>query len=60
MSRGLASTLHLMRALLVVNPTATTTSARTREVLTHALASDLDLELALTERRGAPVGLPGA
>jgi diacylglycerol kinase family enzyme len=41
-----------MRALLVVNPTATTTSARTREVLTHALASDLDLELALTERRG--------
>jgi diacylglycerol kinase family enzyme len=41
-----------MRALLVVNPAATTTSARTREVLTHALASDLDLELILTERRG--------
>ncbi|MCF6523430.1 diacylglycerol kinase family protein [Streptomyces sp. JJ36] len=41
-----------MRALLVVNPAATTTSARTRDVLTHALASDLKLEVATTERRG--------
>ncbi|WP_049571048.1 diacylglycerol/lipid kinase family protein [Streptomyces sp. SBT349] len=41
-----------MRALLVVNPVATTTSARTREVLTHALASDLKLEVAATESRG--------
>jgi diacylglycerol kinase family enzyme len=41
-----------MRALLVVNPVATTTSARTRDVLTHALASDLDLEVAATEYRG--------
>jgi diacylglycerol kinase family enzyme len=41
-----------MRALLVVNPTATTTSARTRDVLIHALASDLKLEVAATERRG--------
>ena len=41
-----------MRALLVVNPAATTTSARTREVLTHALASDLKLEVATTEYRG--------
>lgn len=41
-----------MRALLVVNPAATTTSARTRDVLTHALASDLKLEVATTESRG--------
>jgi diacylglycerol kinase family enzyme len=41
-----------MRALLVVNPTATTTSARTRDVLIHALASDLKLEVATTEYRG--------
>ncbi|MDB1087541.1 diacylglycerol kinase family protein [Streptomyces sp. ACA25] len=41
-----------MRALLVVNPVATTTSARTRDVLTHALANDLELEVAVTECRG--------
>lgn len=41
-----------MRALLVVNPVATTTSARTRDVLTHALASDLMLEVAATAYRG--------
>ncbi|MFJ6212952.1 diacylglycerol/lipid kinase family protein [Streptomyces sp. NPDC092296] len=41
-----------MRALLVVNPMATTTSERTRDVLTHALASDLKLEIAATEYRG--------
>ncbi|OEV05944.1 diacylglycerol/lipid kinase family protein [Streptomyces oceani] len=41
-----------MRALLVVNPAATTTSARTRDVLTHALASDLELTVATTEYRG--------
>lgn len=41
-----------MRALLVVNPAATTTSARTRDVLTHALASDLKLDVATTEYRG--------
>ncbi|SOD60827.1 Diacylglycerol kinase family enzyme [Streptomyces zhaozhouensis] len=41
-----------MRALLVVNPVATTTSARTRDVLTHALASDLKLDVAATEYRG--------
>lgn len=41
-----------MRALLVVNPKATTTSTRTRDVLTHALASDLKLEVATTEHRG--------
>ncbi|WP_441250304.1 diacylglycerol/lipid kinase family protein [Kitasatospora sp. McL0602] len=41
-----------MRALLVVNPKATTTSGRTRDVLTHALRSDLKLEVAHTEYRG--------
>ncbi|MFD7920146.1 diacylglycerol/lipid kinase family protein [Streptomyces sp. NPDC059740] len=41
-----------MRALLVVNPAATTTSARTRDVLAHALASDLKLEVAQTRYRG--------
>ncbi|MFI7244138.1 diacylglycerol/lipid kinase family protein [Streptomyces qinglanensis] len=41
-----------MRALLVVNPAATTTSARTRDVLAHALASDLKLEVATTRYRG--------
>ena len=41
-----------MRALLVVNPAATTTSARTREVLASALETDLKLEVAHTRRRG--------
>lgn len=41
-----------MRALLVVNPAATTTSARVREVISTALASDLKLEVATTEYRG--------
>ena len=41
-----------MRALLVVNPVATTTSARTRDVLTSALEADLKLELAPTATRG--------
>lgn len=36
----------------MVNPVATTTSARTRDVLTHALASDLRLDVAATEHRG--------
>ncbi|GGX91137.1 diacylglycerol kinase [Streptomyces hiroshimensis] len=36
----------------MVNPSATTTSARTRDVLVHALASDLKLEVATTEYRG--------
>ncbi|MGW3104046.1 diacylglycerol/lipid kinase family protein [Streptomyces sp. NPDC001100] len=41
-----------MRALLVVNPAATTTSARTRDVLLHALASEMKLEAVTTEYRG--------
>ena len=41
-----------MRALLVVNPKATTTSPRAREVIVHALASAVDLDVADTLRRG--------
>ncbi|MEU6663196.1 diacylglycerol kinase family protein [Streptomyces sp. NPDC046821] len=41
-----------MRALLVANPAATTTSARTRDVLIHALASEMKLEAITTEYRG--------
>ncbi|WP_326577646.1 diacylglycerol kinase family protein [Streptomyces sp. NBC_00481] len=41
-----------MRGLLVVNPAATTTSARTRDVLIHALASEMKLEAVTTEYRG--------
>jgi diacylglycerol kinase family enzyme len=41
-----------MRALLVVNPVATSTSRRTREVLASALERDLKLDVAHTTRRG--------
>ena len=41
-----------MRALLVVNPKATTTSERTRDVLVRALRSAVDLTVEYTTRRG--------
>jgi diacylglycerol kinase family enzyme len=41
-----------MRALLVVNPKATTTSVRSRDVLAGALRSEVDLEVGYTRRRG--------
>jgi diacylglycerol kinase family enzyme len=41
-----------MRALLVVNPKATTTSDRGRDVLVRALRSDVDLVVEYTRRRG--------
>ncbi|HEX5594625.1 MAG TPA: diacylglycerol kinase family protein [Micromonosporaceae bacterium] len=41
-----------MRALLVVNPKATTTSERGRDVLVRALRSTVDLTVAYTRRRG--------
>jgi diacylglycerol kinase family enzyme len=41
-----------MRALLVVNPKATTTSDRSRDVLVRALRSDVDLSVEYTRRRG--------
>jgi diacylglycerol kinase family enzyme len=40
-----------MRALLVVNPKATTTSARVRDVLVRALGSEVDLRVEYTRRR---------
>jgi diacylglycerol kinase family enzyme len=40
-----------MRALLVVNPTATTATRRGRDVLARALGSDLKLDVVETERR---------
>jgi diacylglycerol kinase family enzyme len=41
-----------MQALLIVNPAATTTAPRMRDVLEHALASDLKLEVVATTHRG--------
>jgi len=49
-----------MRALLVVNPAATTTSARTREVLASALEAELKLEVAHTQHRGHATELAAA
>ncbi|MFG1928328.1 diacylglycerol/lipid kinase family protein [Cryptosporangium sp. NPDC048952] len=46
-----------MRALLVVNPTATTTAPRTREVLVSALSAQLALEVAETTHRGHAIEL---
>jgi diacylglycerol kinase family enzyme len=41
-----------VRALLIVNPYATTTTPVRREVITHALASELDLDVVQTRYRG--------
>ena len=41
-----------MRAVLVVNPNATTTSERGRDVLVRALRSEVDLRVEYTRRRG--------
>ena len=41
-----------MRTLLLVNPAATTTTPRTREVIVRALAGDLDVEVVTTQHRG--------
>src|SRR5581483_3999045 len=41
-----------MRAMLVVNPKATLTTERQRDILTRALGSDLKVDLAQTTRRG--------
>lgn len=41
-----------MRAMLVVNPKATATSERQRDILARALGSDLKLDLAQTTHRG--------
>ncbi|GAA3294753.1 diacylglycerol kinase family protein [Dactylosporangium vinaceum] len=41
-----------VRALLVVNPNATTTTERGRDILVRALRSQVDLDVAYTQRRG--------
>jgi len=46
-----------MRALLVVNPAATATTARTRDVLTGALDSELKMERVTTQYSGHAVQL---
>lgn len=46
------ATLARVRGLLVVNPRATTTSPRVRDVLAHALADEVDLEVVSTDHRG--------
>ena len=47
-----------MRALLVVNPKATTTSARARDVLAHALASEVKLDVVETTHPRHPTPQP--
>jgi diacylglycerol kinase family enzyme len=42
----------MQRARLIVNPEATATSPRARDVLAQALASEVDLEVAETKARG--------
>jgi diacylglycerol kinase family enzyme len=49
-----------MRALLVVNPKATTTSERSRDVLVRALRSQVDLTVEYTSRRGHAAALTRA
>src|SRR3954447_12254349 len=44
-----------MRAVLIVNPKATATTARGRDVLARALASDLKLDVVETAHRGHAV-----
>jgi diacylglycerol kinase family enzyme len=46
-----------VRALLIVNLAATSTTPRVRDVILHALASDLDLEAVETSDRGHAVDL---
>lgn len=46
-----------MRALLVVNPRATTTSTGTADVIVQALSHELDLEVTFTTHRGHGVDL---
>lgn len=48
-----------MRGLLVVNPHATTTSPRVTDVLTRALAGQVDLEIVATEHRGHAAEIAG-
>ena len=47
----------MMRALLVVNPNATATTVRTRDVLASALGSDLRIDVERTKSRGHAIEL---
>ncbi len=49
-----------MRALLIVNPHATSTTERRRDLLAHALAGELSLKVARTESRGHAAQLAAA
>jgi diacylglycerol kinase family enzyme len=49
-----------MRALLVVNPKATTTNERSRDVLVRALRSQVDLTVEYTRKRGHAASLTRA
>ena len=49
-----------MRALLIVNPHATSTNERRRDLLAHALAGELSLQVARTEGRGHAAHLAAA
>jgi len=49
-----------VRALLIVNPRATSTTPLRREVITHALASQMDLEVVQTRYRGHAASLAAA
>jgi diacylglycerol kinase family enzyme len=49
-----------MRALLVVNPKATTTTERSRDVLVRALRSEVELTVEYTRRRGHAAALTRA
>jgi diacylglycerol kinase family enzyme len=46
-----------MRAMLVVNPKATTTTPRERDVLTRALGSELKVDVVETQQRGHAIEL---
>ena len=48
-----------MRALLVANPSATTTTAAGQDVIAHALASELKLDVVATRYRGHAAELAG-
>src|SRR4051794_35258301 len=54
---GRRGTVPPMRAVLVVNPKATTTSERSRDVLVRALRSEVDLSVRYTRRRGHAMDL---
>lgn len=49
-----------MRALLIVNPHATSTTERRRDLLAHALAGEVSLKVARTESRGHAAHLAAA